>query len=109
MTRATRRALAAAAFAHTAAYDAAVAGMVRAAGDATTTRCRGSSGSPTRRSGTSATARTRTSAAALYREAGRPGRAGRRQVLQGKEMSFNNWLDAYAAHELVAALPEGAA
>jgi phosphoribosylaminoimidazolecarboxamide formyltransferase/IMP cyclohydrolase len=29
-------------------------------------------------------------------------------VLQGKEMSFNNWLDAYAAYELVAALPENA-
>jgi len=29
-------------------------------------------------------------------------------VLQGKEMSFNNWLDAWAAYDLAIALPEGA-
>jgi phosphoribosylaminoimidazolecarboxamide formyltransferase/IMP cyclohydrolase len=30
-------------------------------------------------------------------------------VLQGKDMSFNNWLDAHAAYELAAAMPEGSA
>jgi phosphoribosylaminoimidazolecarboxamide formyltransferase/IMP cyclohydrolase len=34
---------------------------------------------------------------------------GGASVLQGKDMSFNNWLDAYAAYELVAAMPEGSA
>jgi len=29
-------------------------------------------------------------------------------VLQGKEMSFNNWLDAWAAYDLAIALPESA-
>src|SRR5262249_37262738 len=31
---------------------------------------------------------------------------GGAKVLQGKEMSFNNWLDAWAAYELALALPE---
>ena len=44
-----------------------------------------------------ATARTRTSAAALYSTA-RPGRASRRrEQLHGKEMSYNNYVDADAA------------
>jgi phosphoribosylaminoimidazolecarboxamide formyltransferase/IMP cyclohydrolase len=30
-------------------------------------------------------------------------------VVQGKDMSFNNWLDAHAAHELVNAMPAGSA
>jgi phosphoribosylaminoimidazolecarboxamide formyltransferase/IMP cyclohydrolase len=33
---------------------------------------------------------------------------GGAEVLQGKEMSFNNWLDAWAAADLVGALPDGA-
>ena len=33
---------------------------------------------------------------------------GGARVLQGKEMSFNNWLDAEAAASLAAALPTGA-
>jgi phosphoribosylaminoimidazolecarboxamide formyltransferase/IMP cyclohydrolase len=44
----------------------------------------------------------------LYREAGAPGVLGGAVVRQGKEMSFNNWLDAWAAYDLVAALPAGA-
>jgi phosphoribosylaminoimidazolecarboxamide formyltransferase/IMP cyclohydrolase len=35
--------------------------------------------------------------AALYRTAGGPGPLGGADVLQGKEMSFNNWLDAESA------------
>ena len=47
---------------------------------------------------------------ALYREtSGRDpatdGPLGGARVLQGKDMSFNNWLDAEAAYSLVAALP----
>ena len=105
LSRATRERLAAAAFAHTAAYDAAVAGWFaeRARGRR---RCPGSSVSHWRRSATSATGRTRTSAAPsiAMRAAHPPGRSEAPRVLQGKDMSFNNWLDAEAAYALVAAL-----
>ena len=47
--------------------------------------------------------------AALYRVPGGPGPLFGAEVLQGKEMSFNNWLDADAALALVAALPPPAA
>jgi phosphoribosylaminoimidazolecarboxamide formyltransferase/IMP cyclohydrolase len=43
--------------------------------------------------------------AALYRQVLTPGPLGGAEVLQGKEMSFNNWLDAEAARALAAALP----
>ena len=46
--------------------------------------------------------------AALYREVLGAGPLGGAAVLQGKEMSFNNWLDADAARALASAL-EGAA
>jgi phosphoribosylaminoimidazolecarboxamide formyltransferase / IMP cyclohydrolase len=107
LTLDTRRALAAAAFAHTAAYDAAVAawfaqqeeggvlpGFVGVAFEKVTDLRYGEN--PHQRG-------------ALYREFGGSGVLGGAEVLQGKEMSFNNWLDAYAAAELVAALPERAA
>jgi len=45
---------------------------------------------------------------ALFAEAAGPGVLGGAEVLQGKEMSFNNWLDAWAAADLVHALPDGA-
>jgi phosphoribosylaminoimidazolecarboxamide formyltransferase / IMP cyclohydrolase len=48
-------------------------------------------------------------AAALYRTALGPGPLGGGEVLQGKEMSFNNWLDAEAARDLAGLLPEPAA
>jgi phosphoribosylaminoimidazolecarboxamide formyltransferase / IMP cyclohydrolase len=41
----------------------------------------------------------------LYRFPGGPGPLHGAEVLQGKEMSFNNWLDAEAALSLAAALP----
>jgi phosphoribosylaminoimidazolecarboxamide formyltransferase/IMP cyclohydrolase len=47
--------------------------------------------------------------AALYREVLSPGPLGGAEVLQGKEMSFNNWLDAEAARALAAALDPPAA
>ena len=40
--------------------------------------------------------------AALYALEGSPGPLGGAEVLQGKQMSFNNWLDAEAARALVA-------
>jgi phosphoribosylaminoimidazolecarboxamide formyltransferase/IMP cyclohydrolase len=46
--------------------------------------------------------------AALY-GAGRSGPLGAARVLQGKEMSYNNWLDADAARGLARALPTPAA
>jgi phosphoribosylaminoimidazolecarboxamide formyltransferase / IMP cyclohydrolase len=47
--------------------------------------------------------------AALYRRVLSPGPLGGAAVLQGKEMSFNNWLDADAARSLAASLPTPAA
>jgi phosphoribosylaminoimidazolecarboxamide formyltransferase/IMP cyclohydrolase len=48
-------------------------------------------------------------AAALFRSTLGPGPLGGASVLQGKEMSFNNWLDADAARSLAAILEEPAA
>jgi phosphoribosylaminoimidazolecarboxamide formyltransferase / IMP cyclohydrolase len=47
--------------------------------------------------------------AALYREVLTAGPLRGAAVLQGKEMSFNNWLDAEAARSLAGSLPEPAA
>jgi phosphoribosylaminoimidazolecarboxamide formyltransferase / IMP cyclohydrolase len=96
-----RRALAAEAFAHTAAYDAAVAGwfakddaampaFVGLAFDKVTDLRYGEN--PHQRG-------------ALYRASGGPGVLGGAEVLvEGKEMSFNNWLDVDAALTLAADL-----
>jgi phosphoribosylaminoimidazolecarboxamide formyltransferase/IMP cyclohydrolase len=96
-----RRALAAEAFAHTAAYDAAVAGwfakddaampaFVGLAFDKVTDLRYGEN--PHQRG-------------ALYRASGGPGMLGGAEVLvEGKEMSFNNWLDVDAAFTLAADL-----
>ena len=96
-----RRGLAAEAFAHTAAYDAAVAGwfasddaampaFVGLAFDKVTDLRYGEN--PHQRG-------------ALYRGSGGPGVLGGAEVLvEGKEMSFNNWLDVDAALTLAADL-----
>jgi phosphoribosylaminoimidazolecarboxamide formyltransferase / IMP cyclohydrolase len=47
--------------------------------------------------------------AALYRQPLSPGALGNAEVLQGKAMSFNNWLDAEAARGLAVALDPPAA
>jgi phosphoribosylaminoimidazolecarboxamide formyltransferase/IMP cyclohydrolase len=47
--------------------------------------------------------------AALYRQPLSPGALGKAEVLQGKEMSYNNWLDAEAARGLAVALDSPAA
>ena len=96
-----RRALAVEAFAHTAAYDAAVAGWF-AKGDAAMPAFVGLAfdkvtdlryGENPHQHG------------ALYRASGGPGVLGGAEVLvEGKEMSFNNWLDVDAATTLAADL-----
>jgi phosphoribosylaminoimidazolecarboxamide formyltransferase / IMP cyclohydrolase len=97
----TRRALAAEAFAHTAAYDAAVAGwfasdegampaFVGLVFDKVTDLRYGEN--PHQRG-------------ALYRASGGPGvLEGAEVLVEGKEMSFNNWLDVDAALTLAADL-----
>jgi phosphoribosylaminoimidazolecarboxamide formyltransferase/IMP cyclohydrolase len=108
VTAETRRALATEAFAHTATYDAAVAGWFAhpAAGlDAPPSRLvLGFESTGTLRYGENPHQR-----AALYRETGGPGPLGGAEVLQGKEMSYNNWLDAEAARAAAAQFEEPAA
>jgi phosphoribosylaminoimidazolecarboxamide formyltransferase / IMP cyclohydrolase len=96
LSRALRLALAAEAFAHTASYDAAIddffAGLERDASvqwSRVYLELRPVSGL---RYGENPHQR-----AALYRAERGPGPLGGADVLQGKEMSYNNWLDAEAA------------
>ncbi len=96
-----RRALAAEAFAHTASYDAAVAGWF-AEDDAATPAFVGLAFDKVTdlRYGENPHQR-----GALYRASGGPGVLGGAEVLvEGKEMSFNNWLDVDAALTLAADL-----
>ena len=105
LTLETRRASAAAAFAHTAAYDAAVAGWFAQldAGDALPAFV----GAAYEKVGELRYGENPHQRGALYAEAGGPGVLGGAKVLQGKEMSFNNWLDVDAAYTLgVGVAPE---
>jgi phosphoribosylaminoimidazolecarboxamide formyltransferase/IMP cyclohydrolase len=115
LSRDTRERLAAAAFAHTAAYDAAVAGWF--AERATETDLPSFVGLALEKVGDLRYGENPHQRGALYREAsgrgateggaaegGVSGPLGGARVLQGKDMSFNNWLDAEAAASLVAAL-----
>jgi phosphoribosylaminoimidazolecarboxamide formyltransferase/IMP cyclohydrolase len=106
LERETRVGLAAEAFAHTAAYDAAVASWfsVDRSGDALPSFV----GSALEKVEDLRYGENPHQRGALYREAAGPGPLGGARVLQGKEMSFNNWLDADAAYSLASALPEGA-
>ncbi len=103
LTRATRLALAAEAFAHTAAYDVAVAGWF--AGQEGSDALPDFVGSAYQKISDLRYGENPHMRGALYREAAGAGPLGGARVLQGKEMSFNNWLDAYAAHELASAMP----
>jgi phosphoribosylaminoimidazolecarboxamide formyltransferase / IMP cyclohydrolase len=107
LPRETRRALAAAAYAHTAAYDAAVATWFAEQGGAE--ELPAYVGLAYEKVGDLRYGENPHQRGALYREAAGAGPLGGARVLQGKDMSFNNWLDAYAAYELVAAMPEGSA
>jgi phosphoribosylaminoimidazolecarboxamide formyltransferase / IMP cyclohydrolase len=108
LSRAARERLAAAAFAHTAAYDAAVAGWF--AEKASSEGMPGFVGSALEKVGDLRYGENPHQRGALYRDAGSAstGPLGGARVLQGKDMSFNNWLDAEAASSLVAALPPSA-
>ena len=101
----TRARLAAAAFAHTAAYDAAVAGWfaARRAGDTLPAFV----GVALEKIADLRYGENPHQRGALYRDvAGLHGAGplGGARVLQGKDMSFNNWLDAEAASSLAATL-----
>jgi phosphoribosylaminoimidazolecarboxamide formyltransferase/IMP cyclohydrolase len=107
ITRATRFGLAAEAFAHTATYDAAIGGWfaAEAAGDDALPAFVGlalTKGTDLRY-GENPHQR-----GALYEAVGGPGVLAGADVRQGKDMSFNNWLDAWAAYDLALALPEHA-
>jgi phosphoribosylaminoimidazolecarboxamide formyltransferase/IMP cyclohydrolase len=107
LSRETRRSLATAAFAHTAAYDAAVANWF--ADQTTGEDLPGFVGLAYEVIGELRYGENPHQRGALYRAAGEKGPLNGASVIQGKEMSFNNWLDAYAAYDLAGALPEGAA
>ena len=107
LTRATRFALAAEAFAHTAAYDVAVASWF-AEQETSGASLPGSVGLTLSKVTDLRYGENPHQRGALYAEVGGPGLLGGAEVLQGKEMSFNNWLDAWAAYDLAIALPERA-
>ena len=107
IARSTRFALAAEAFAHTAAYDAAVAGWF-AVEQAEDGELPGFVGLPLEKVHDLRYGENPHQRGALYREAAGSGVMGGVEVLQGKEMSFNNWLDCHAAYELVSSLPSTA-
>jgi phosphoribosylaminoimidazolecarboxamide formyltransferase/IMP cyclohydrolase len=107
LSRPTRLALAAAGFAHTAAYDAAVATWF--AGETSPQDLPGFVGAAFERVGALRYGENPHQRGALYRDAAGPGPLGGARVLQGKDMSFNNWLDAVAAYELSSAMPPAAA
>jgi phosphoribosylaminoimidazolecarboxamide formyltransferase/IMP cyclohydrolase len=106
LSRETRRALAAEAFAHTAAYDAAVAGWFAARDDALP----GFVGLALRKVDDLRYGENPHQRGGLFEEVAGPGPFGGAQVLlAGKEMSFNNWLDLDAAYALAGAFGEPAA
>jgi phosphoribosylaminoimidazolecarboxamide formyltransferase / IMP cyclohydrolase len=101
----TRRSLAAEAFAHTAAYDAAVAGWFAEEGEGLPSFLGMALGKVADlRYGENPHQR-----GALYAEREGAGvLRGARVVVEGKEMSYNNWLDVDSAHGLASALPQTA-
>jgi len=106
LTRELRRALAAEAFAHTAAYDAAVGGWFAGAEDALP----GFVGLAYEKVEDLRYGENPHQRGAIYAESAGPGPLGGAEVvIAGKEMSFNNWLDLDAAYALAAAFDEPAA
>jgi phosphoribosylaminoimidazolecarboxamide formyltransferase/IMP cyclohydrolase len=106
LDEAMRRSLATEAFEHVAVYDAAIAGWFAEEWneEPPTTMSLGLVRVAGLRYGENPHQR-----AALYRQPLSPGPFEGAEVLQGKEMSFNNWLDAEAARALAAALDAPAA
>jgi phosphoribosylaminoimidazolecarboxamide formyltransferase / IMP cyclohydrolase len=107
LSDATRRSLAAAAFAHTAAYDAAVADWF-AARETADGALPGFVGLAYEKVQDLRYGENPHQRGALFAEVAGPGVLAGAEVLQGKEMSFNNWLDAWAAYDLAIALPDHA-
>jgi phosphoribosylaminoimidazolecarboxamide formyltransferase/IMP cyclohydrolase len=99
-----RRRLAAEAFGHVARYDAAIAEWFRRADPELPSEA----GLGLARVAALRYGENPHQAAALYRTAPGAGPLGGATVLQGKEMSFNNWLDADAGRTLAAALDQPA-
>ena len=104
ITRATRFALATEAFAHTAAYDGAVAGWF-AVEQTEPGELPGSVSLALEKVDDLRYGENPHQRGALYRDVAGTGALGGAEVLQGKEMSFNNWLDAWASWDLALALP----
>ena len=100
----TRRALAAEAYAHTAAYDAAVASWF-AAGEASGEAMPGFVGLAYEKAEDLRYGENPHQRAAIYAASASAGPLDGAEVLQGKAMSFNNWLDVVGAFSSVAALP----
>jgi phosphoribosylaminoimidazolecarboxamide formyltransferase / IMP cyclohydrolase len=107
LTHDTRLALAAEAFAHTAAYDAAVAGWFAQQGT-DVSRLPSFVGLALEKVEDLRYGENPHQRGALYADAAGPGVLRGAESIQGKAMSFNNWLDAWAAFDLVAALPQNA-
>jgi phosphoribosylaminoimidazolecarboxamide formyltransferase/IMP cyclohydrolase len=106
LTLETRRALAAEAFAHTAAYDTAVAGWFARREDALP----GYVGLALEKVTDLRYGENPHQRGALYAEVGGLGPlAGAEVLVEGKEMSFNNWLDLDAAYALAGDLGDTAA
>jgi phosphoribosylaminoimidazolecarboxamide formyltransferase/IMP cyclohydrolase len=102
----TRRRLAGEAFAHTAAYDVAVAAWFGTGEDEP--RLPQFVGVALDKMEDLRYGENPHQPGALYRSVGSLGPLGGAKVLQGKQMSFNNWLDAEAARELVWELGDAA-
>ncbi len=101
----TRRELAAEAFAHTAAYDQAVASWFASREESLPSFV----GLTLEKVADLRYGENPHQRGAVYAESAGPGvLGGARVLLEGKEMSFNNWLDVDAAFGLAAMLPEAA-
>jgi phosphoribosylaminoimidazolecarboxamide formyltransferase/IMP cyclohydrolase len=107
ITRATRFALAAEAYAYTAAYDAAVASWF-ATQQADHDVVPGFVGLAYEKVADLRYGENPHQRGALFAETAGPGVLSGAEIVQGKEMSFNNWLDAWAAFDLALALPDRA-
>ncbi len=105
------RRLAAAAFLHTARYDAAIAAWMGGLVDGeegADTPMPAVAGSPLPRASTLRYGENPHQAAALYRAPGEPEGLARVVQLGGKELSYNNWIDMDAAYQLARELgPRG--
>jgi phosphoribosylaminoimidazolecarboxamide formyltransferase / IMP cyclohydrolase len=104
----TRCSLAAVAFAHTAAYDASVAGWFAQHVATSSDELPGFVGVALEKVSDLRYGENPHQRGAVFAELAGAGVMGGAQVLQGREMSFNNWLDVHAAYELAGVLPEPA-